>query len=255
VAFTAVAIEISLVVLDFAFNYARPDGPGPIRRLFNITREDALPSWFATTQTLLITLTLCVITALVIRRRDSALSRWGWTGVTAFFLYMAIDDGTKLHERVGSTLGDIFEGSSDADGSWMSRVVDTFPSYNWQLFMMPMFAIAGSALLLFLWRELKERRNRVLLLVALACLVVAVGMDFIEGLDEEHPWNFYAGLDRWLELDDRAGAWFGKSGFEAVIHFSKSVEELLEMLANTLLWVAFLRHLVGMCRELRFRFG
>jgi hypothetical protein len=246
VAFTAVAVEITLVLLDLLVNYARPDGHGSIRRLFNITREDALPSWFATTQTFLIALTLCVIWLVVRQRNLSAWSRRGWLAVALFFFYMAVDDGAKVHERIGSTLGDVFE-----DGS----LVELFPSYGWQLFVMPLFAVAGLLLLLFLWRELTDRRARVLLLVALTCLTVAVGLDFIEGLDEEHSWNLHAQLDRWLAWDETTEAWFGKSGFAAVVHFSKSVEAFLEMLANTLLWVAFLRHLTGLCGELRLRFG
>jgi len=246
VAFTAVAVEVTLVLLDFLVNYARPEGHGSIRRLFNITREDALPSWVGTTQTFLIALTLCVIWIVVRRRCTSVWSRRGWGALTVFFFYMAVDDGAKVHERIGSTLGDVFEDSS---------LVEVFPSYGWQLFVMPLFAVAGLLLLLFLWRELTDRRGRVLLLAALTCLTLAVGLDFIEGLDEEHSWNLHAQLDRGLGWDETTEEWFGKSGFEAVVHFSKSVEEFLEMLANTLLWVAFLRHLTGMCAEIRLRLG
>ena len=92
------------------------------------------------------------------------------------------------------------------------------------------------------------------MLAALSCLVVAVGLDFVEGLYEDHAWNLHAGLDRWLELDEFANEWFDKSGFAAVVHCSKSIEEFLEMLANTLLWVVFLRHLIGLSGELRLRF-
>lgn len=255
VAFIAVTAEIALVLLDLLVNYARPDGAGPIRRLFNITREDALPSWFASTQTMLIALTLCVIWALVKRRSGPAWSRRGWLGLAAFFFYMAVDDGAKVHERIGSALGSTFAEGSGKSDTWISRVVEAFPSYNWQLFVMPIFAAAGVLLFLFLWRELTDRRGRLLLVTAMACLVVAVGLDFIEGLDEEHPWNLHAHLDRWLELDPWAQAWFERSGIDTVVHFSKSIEEFLEMLANTLLWVVFLRHLTGLCRELRLRFG
>jgi hypothetical protein len=119
---------------------------------------------------------------------------------------------------------------------------------------MPLFAVAGMLLLVFLWSELRDRRARVLLLVALICLAVAVGLDFVEGLHETHPWNLDAHLARWLDWDLAAESWFEHDGFEAVVHFSKSVEEFLEMLGNTLLWVAFLRHLSGRCREMELRF-
>ncbi len=254
VVIAAVLVEIAVVLLDLVLNYARPDGHGAMRRLFNITREDALASWVATTQTLLIALTLCVITALVRRGSGSKLSKRGWLGVTLFFCYMTVDDGTKLHERVGSALGDVFEGSSDSESTWLTPVVDSFPSYNWQLFLMPLFVLAGVALLAFLWRELPPDRSRVLLLVALACFAVAVGMDFVEGLEEDHPQNPYTRLVEILELDGPAERWFERDGFDAVVHFSKSIEEFLEMLGNTLLWAAFLRFLIGLSGELRLRF-
>jgi hypothetical protein len=254
IALAAVSIEIALVVLDFSLNYARPGANSSIRRLFNITREDALASWFATTQTFLIALTLCVITVLVRQGKRSALSRRGWLAVTLFFFYMAVDDGTKLHERVGSALGDLFEKGSTTDSTWISRVVEANPSYNWQLFLMPVFLVAGVAMLLFLWREVTDRRDRALLLLALACFAVAIGLDFVEGLDEDDPRNPYVRLDSWLELDVWAGPRFDKSGFAAVVHFSKSLEEFLEMFGNTLMWVVFLRYLTGIRGELRLRF-
>lgn len=254
IAFTAVAIEVSFVLLDLLVNYARPDGHGPLRRMFNITREDGMPSWFASTQTLLIALTLWMIWAIVRRGECGTVTRRGWLAVAAFFSYMAVDDGAMIHERIGSTLGNTFSSDSGAEETWMTRAVDWFPSYNWQMFVMPFFAAAGVLLLLFLWHELRDRRSRVLLLVAMGCLTVAVSLDFIEGMDEDDAWNLHTHAARWLELDGPAETWFSESGYKAVVHFSKSIEEFLEMLANTLFWVVFLRRLTGLSRELRIRF-
>ena len=99
-----------------------------------------------------------------------------------------------------------------------------------------------------------EKRSRLLLLAALACLTLAVGLDFVEGLDAEHPWNLHVHLNRVLGLDAPADAWFSKSGVDAVEHFSKSIEEFLEMLANTLMWVIFLRYLTERYEVIRIRF-
>ncbi len=249
----ALTCEAGFVLADLFINYARPRGSGPIRRLFNITREDALPSWFASTQTFLIGLTLVAVWVLARRAGASKWRRRGWGGLALFFFYMAVDDGAKVHERLGSSLGDLFESPTGA--TWLSRVMHAFPSYNWQLFVLPLFLIVGVWMFFFLWRELPERRDRVLLLTAMACLAVAVGLDFVEGLDEEHSWNLHAALDRglgWSEFTERR---FDKSGYAAVVHFSKSVEEFLEMLANTLLWVVFLRQIAARGRELRLRIG
>ena len=53
-----IAAEILFVFLDYHVNYGRLTEIGAIRRLFNIAREDSLASWFGTTQSLLIGLTL-----------------------------------------------------------------------------------------------------------------------------------------------------------------------------------------------------
>lgn len=254
VALTAVICEIALVLFDLLLNYARPYGSGAMRRLFNITREDGLASWFATTQTLLIALTLWLLWALVRREGGPPLRRRGWLAVALFFSYMTIDDGAMIHERIGTALAGGFRSPSRTDGSWVSRLIDLFPSYNWQLFLMPLFAVAGLLLLLFLWRELTEKRSRMLLLVALACLAIAVGLDFVEGLDLEHPWNLHVRVNRVVGFDATADAWFGKTGVDAIEHFSKSIEEFLEMLANTLMWVVFLRYLTGRYQLFRVRF-
>ena len=47
---------------------------------------------------------------------------------------------------------------------------------------------------------------------------------------------------------------FRHTGYETLRHFSKSIEEAIEMLANTILWVLFLRHLNVATPSLRVRF-
>ena len=61
-------------------------------------------------------------------------------------------------------------------------------------------------------------------LVAMGCLAMAVGLDF-----DEEP-------------------------FESLRHFSKSIEEFLEMLSMTILWAVFVHHLMGTARRLRVEF-
>jgi len=252
-----VAIELVLVLLDATINYSDWSEISSVQRLFNITREDGLPSWFGVTQTFLVGLTALVIW-LALRKQDaSRLTRRGWLAVSIFFLYMAMDDGSKLHERIGTAFGTTFAAGKgeDASATIFSRLLDVFPSYNWQLVLLPAFGIAGLLLLAFLWRELTERRSRMLVLIAIGCLVVAVGMDFAEGLEEDHPLNPYSWLDSRLDLDDFCAVQFDKTPYEAMIHFSKSGEEFLEMLANTLIWAVFLGHLARIAPKLDIRFS
>ncbi len=125
-----------------------------------------------------------------------------------------MDDGAAIHERLGTA----FERSTG---------VGSFPSYPWQYLLLPAFAVAGLLLLLFLWRELGHGRERLKLMLAMACLVLAVGLDFVEGMRTGYPLV--------VQLTGAEGA--------TVRHFSKSLEEFLEMLAMTIFLILFLGHL------------
>ena len=96
-------VELLLVVLDAFINYGRFIDIGPIRRLFNITREDGLATWFMVIQTFLAGLVLWLI-ALVQRNRSvSRGNQLSWGFLSGFFIYMSADDAAEIHERLGST--------------------------------------------------------------------------------------------------------------------------------------------------------
>ena len=137
-----IAAEILFVFLDYHVNYAEWTDIGAIRRMFNTAREDGLASWFATTQTLLAGLTLGLIYLSV---KNGPGPRWkakGWLVLTLFFVYMAVDDGAQLHERLGST----FKAMREDVGSSL----DFFPSYPWQILFLPIFGTLGLFMLWFL---------------------------------------------------------------------------------------------------------
>ena len=243
------AIEVTLVALDYHVNYGRLSEIGAIRRLFNTAREDGLLSWFSVTQTAFVALTLWLV-ALTERWRGA--DRWrvrGWLVVTAVFVWMAMDDGAKVHERVGTATQVLAE-----HGSAMGSVLATFPSYAWQVVFLPFFAAAGLFTLVFLWRELGDATGRALVLAGIGLFVVAVGMDFCEGLDRNHPWNPYAWLAGFQGVSAFTRARFHRAPYATLVHFSKSLEEFAEALANTLLWTAVLRHWARTAPGLRIRF-
>ena len=235
------------VFLDYHINYGEWTQIGAMRRMFNIAREDGLASWFATTQTLMAGLTLGLI-YLAVKKRLGA--RWGeatgWLVLASFFVYMAIDDGAQLHERLGSTVAAM---TKDAGSS-----LDFFPSYAWQLIFLPLFGALGLFMLVFLWRQLETTSSRVLLLTAISFQIFAVGMDFVEGLDPEHRWNLYTAISDRYDLEPWTQARFGETAYDALRHFSRSIEEALEMAAISILWFLFLRHLGVAAGEVRIRF-
>jgi hypothetical protein len=248
--------ELLFVLLDATINHGQWTDYGMIRRLCNIAREDSLSSWFGTTQTLLVALTLWLI--YIVARRDGLKKSvtTGWLVLACFFSYMAVDDGAEIHERIGSAFkqaNTAEEVQAGAEGLG-ARLLEFFPSYSWQIVFMPLFGAMGLFMLLFLWKQLKPQSARIVLIVALSLLSVGVMMDFVEGLDEDHRWNTYSWIARHVDLEEFTYAQFEQRPYDALRHFSKSGEEFLEMLAGTLLWGLFLSHLVLVAGEFKLRF-
>ena len=229
VLFFLLACELLLFLLDLTVNWRQGSDTGAIRRLFNTAREDSLAGWFAVTQTFVVA--LLAWTLVIIQRSSGAggWRRWGWLIIALLFTYMAMDDGAKIHERLG-TWSKSFTATSSA--------VDAYPSYAWQLILGPFFAAMGLFLLVFLWIELTEPMHRLGIIAALACLTLAVGLDVLEGLEGGYGWLAQSSGLRLKMLE----------------HFSRSLEECLEMLGMSLFLIVFLAHLSRCYPHITLRF-
>jgi len=236
---TCVTIELGFVVADATINYAEWSELSPVRRFFNITREDGVASWFAVTQTWMEAVTLALLTWIAAASNQGRAKVAAWGILTAFFAYMAMDDGSKFHERIGSAFKDAAESGAAANEAALSL----FPSYPWQLLFVPFFACVGLFMAVFLWREIEALGPRMMVAAAVGLMAAAVGLDFFEGMDTDHPLNLHTVIrDTW-----------NLTSYD-VSHFSKSIEETFEMLSNTLLWCVFLGRLRHMAPDLRFAF-
>lgn len=211
--FIILAAEIGFVILDIFMNYLALIPEGSIQRLFNIAREDSLPAWVAGVQTLFVGLVLWLI---YLKNRNK-----GWAVIAAFFTYLGIDDGSKLHERIGTAVKHLAQSRMPAAAE---SVVET--SYTWQFVFGPAFVAMGFFILWFMWRELKQPALRWLVFAALACYGTAVGLDFIEGMPGAY---------------EMIGEAVGLSG-KFTNHFGRVIEEFLELLGSTLFLVTFLWH-------------
>lgn len=239
--FGMVWLAAVVVVLDVWFCLANGLGSVPLGEVFDATSEIGLGSWLSVTQAALLALTLGGVAALHRAAGAPRARRWGWAVLACFFAYLAVDDGVRLHERVGAAFG----ATAAAD----TGLGALFPSYNWQLLFGPALAGFGGFTALFLWREVPGARLRTA--GAFALLATAIGLDFVDGLDPEHPLNAYAWLARDGRLDATALVLFDREGLDAVVHVSRAVEESLEMVAMTLLWTAVLGHALAASPGLR----
>ena len=86
----------------------------------------------------------------------------------------------------------------------------------------------GFFILIFLWRELEIPRLRYYIIAALSLYAFAVGLDFVEGLDQgPYP----------------AIAEYFATKVATIGHLSKDIEEFMEMLGTTFFLITFLHKL------------
>lgn len=237
---------VALWALDYFVNYSEWTNIGAIRRMTNMTREDGLASWFQVTQTLLTGLTALLIWTSV---RHRSTDRWqvrGWFVVALFFLYLAVDDGAQVHERIGTAFDTLRERGIGPGV--------LFPSYAWQILFVPLLGAVGLFIFAFLWTALGTQRGRAAVILAILLQATAVGLDFQEGLAPDHPLNVYAAIvSRW-DFTEFADQQFGETPFDAVTHFSQSLEEGIEALSISIFWALFVRHLAKEPQAIAFRF-
>lgn len=276
-----IVCEIALLFLDYFINYgggARGhfwSSYSGMRRLFNIAHEKSLANWFGTAQTMMVALTAWFMFFLARSRVDLRPERLGWLILALFFSWMTADDGAVMHERLGTFCGKLFQEAREDDllPGWLEWWRDTFGSYNWQFFFLPIFGVLGLFMLVFLIRRLKGKYRVALVIMGIMLMVVAVGLDYLEGYYEhDYDWNpyeiladeleekypshkdmkklgeEYPGFEKWLNLRYR------KTGDEVLVHISRAWEETIEMLAMTILWFLLLRHLVLVSGEMTIRF-
>jgi hypothetical protein len=217
-----------------------------------MTREDGMPSFFGVTLATFFAVTLWFVWA-VERRRGQA--RWrplGWLVIAIWFTYMAIDDGSRLHERVGTAIHEVADRGKDEDFGGAGLL--GFPSYSWQVIYVPSLAVLALFTIFYLRRALGSRKAWMFVLLAMAMNVVAVGMDFVEGLDEEHPLNLWAKIAQTWDIEAFTEQEFDETGFDTITHFGKTTEEFIEMMADLILWLVCLDYLMRRTPQLTFRF-
>lgn len=206
----ALWIEFALLVGDIVFNFVDVFDHISVRRIFNIAREQSIPTWFASLQALLVAATAFALWRLERTR--------GWLLTAIFFLYVSIDDAAEVHERVATALSDKFP---------TLPLLADYPSFSWHLLVAPILAAGLAGVAGILWFRIPSRRTKVLVVAGLASFVVSQFIDVLEGVD-----GLFDGWAADLEV-----------GEYTVGHTLRTVEEMLEMLGTTALWAPMLLRL------------
>lgn len=203
----ALLIQVAIMAANLIFNFLDVTGHISIRRIFNVAREESLPTWFASLQALAVS-----VTAWALWRVESAR---GWLFVSLYFLYVSIDDAAAVHERVATALSETFP---------TLPFLEDYPSFSWHLLVAPVLAAGLLAVAVYQWRRIPTRRTLVLVGAGLAAFAISQSFDVLEGID---------GLfDGWAE--DLGVAEY------TVGHGFRATEEWLEMLGTTALWAPML---------------
>jgi hypothetical protein len=218
-----VAFIAMLVVFDLIFNWADVSGDRSIRRIFNLAREESLPTWFASTQAMMVGIAAWATWWVRRNRLPTRKSEAGFLAVGAFFIYVGIDDAAKIHERVGSAVERVVE-----DTPSLVWIVEAFPSFGWQLFVAPVLALGLLASLVFIGMRGPKLGVWPFVGATLLAFGISQGLDFLEGID-----GLFEQLAERNGLDEYT-----------VSHSFKVVEETLEMLGTTAALAAVLRLLV-----------
>lgn len=217
-------IVLLLALGDFIFSYKKVIDAGQIRRFFNITREDSLPTLCAILLWTFITLTS---TALALTAEKTKRFRW-WVA-TLFLGFLGFDDGSKFHERIGTYFSNVFKEGGVENYGTVSTYAESFPSYNWHMFISPIIAITGCIVFALFLKLLSTTRLRIQMFAAFAILGLAVGIDFLEGIKPLIDWTTET-----LSL----------SSDYHVLHIVKLTEETIEMIGMSLILVTLASELL-----------
>jgi hypothetical protein len=206
--------------------------------MVDITREDSLSNWFSSIQAVVVGAVIWS-TAIGVRKQMQGnhymRKFYCWAGIGSFFIYLGIDDAIKFHERMGTAFKVILFKDNDTSSSGvLGSIYDVFPSYTWQMIFGPFFMAIGIFIVWFLWKELSSKKLWDWFLVGIGLYVLAVGLDFVEGLDSEP----YEGI----------AAFFSTEEYR-IEHLSKTLEEFLEMIGTTIFLIVFLKNIFNLYRE------
>ncbi|GJL86186.1 MAG: hypothetical protein DHS20C02_19610 [Micavibrio sp.] len=187
-------------------------------RFFHFDREGNLPSWFSSTQFLVLA---AIFGGLYFLQRYQHTGKL-WIVCAAAAVFLSLDEAAAFHELLGTYLGVVSRGASE--GTWIHSL-QYFPSYYWMMIYVPLALPLSAVILRILYKEL-QGEFRMVLAGGIIFVLGAVALDFLEG---------YYGTP------DHKGIYIrGESGIAWVD--TALIEEFMEMFGVSLVIYAFIRH-------------
>jgi hypothetical protein len=108
------AIHVLTLILAYGFGRDHLNG---LRDLFDVDKERNVPAMFSFCLLLIASVVLAMI---AYRQKPGDVPRAGmWAGLSAVFLYLALDEGLELHERVAHVTADMLGGGRLLDYAWV----------------------------------------------------------------------------------------------------------------------------------------
>lgn len=200
-----------LVVCDSVFTFHDVTGYYVFHRVFDMTREESIPNWYASILLFCISLT-CALTYAIQRYRVERHVAAPWLFFSAFFIFLSMDDGAKIHERLGSFFRELTE-----EGSGMFTVfqplLEAASTYSWQVFVLPVFLFCAFFILLWGFNNISVPGTHRCMILGGFFVAIALGLDYFEGLVDNEV----------IDLDGRA------LSVDAIEHYQRVLEEFLEI--------------------------
>ncbi len=140
---------------------------------FDITREASIATYWSCLLAFGAGLACLFVAKLLRRNGSSKLRHRGWCFAGVVFVCLSIDDAIAFHEKIGAitSLG-------------LMRSLN-YPSYPWHVTVAPIVIIGLLLAAIVIWREVRKIEGlTTMLLLALGCFAVALGLDIVEGIKE-----------------------------------------------------------------------
>ena len=216
-----VAVDFLLLGLHLVITQWHLLGGKVLREMFDLDSEANIPTWWAS---MLWAGTALAAYACHLKdgRRGTSWASLAWLLVAGIFLGASMDEVATVHEEMGTFLQTEF-----LQHGWFRLYPEGAPDSPWILFYAP-FLIAFAIALLWFVRRTFVRHPRLAWLVAaaLVCQVVAITMDYYQGMT----------VEREAAIATRIGWGWGP---KSLVDASVAVEETLENIATTCLLAAF----------------